>query len=199
MFLDPKKELKVHNHDLPHWQQEDVYIFITWRLLDSVPQPLIKDWKARQKEWLHCHPKPWDEKTEKRFHLTFSSEFEQWLDQGLGSCLLRKKENAQIVADCLLHEDSKLYEMDSFVIMPNHVHILVKLHDTPLEKLIQTWKSVTSHKLNKQLGKSGPLWQGKYWDRILRTPQHLLKTRSYIAKNPEKANLPPSDFILWMK
>jgi type I restriction enzyme R subunit len=199
MFLDPEREVKVHKHGLPHWQQSDTYIFITWRLFDSVPQPLIKNWKERRETWLKFHPKPWDKKTEQEYHETFSGEMEHWLDQGLGSCLLRERETAQIVASCLLHDHETLYEMDSFVIMPNHIHLLVLLKETPLEDLMQTWKSVTSHRINKQLKREGSVWQGNYWDRLLRSEAHYHKTRNYIQANPTKAHLPPGDYLLWMR
>ncbi|YCM43986.1 transposase [Verrucomicrobiaceae bacterium 227] len=117
----------------------------------------------------------------------------------MGECLLREKGNAQIVAECLLHGHKNLYDLDSFVIMPNHVHILVRLKDTPLEKLMQAWKSVTSHRINKRLNKSGAFWQAKYWDTLIRNQRHFFKVRNYIQNNPTKAKLSPQDFILWIK
>jgi type I restriction enzyme R subunit len=199
MFYDPDKKLTIHNHDLPHWQQNGVNVFITWRLADSIPQTLIKEWKIKRERWLEKRPQPWDDETEKEYHLTFSSQFENWLDQGLGSCVLRDQEVATIVSNCLLYDHEKKYELNSFVIMPNHVHILVQISDTPLEELMQTWKSVTSHRINKHLRKSGKLWQAKYWDRLVRNERHFFKSRNYIEKNPHKANLSEGDFIHWVK
>lgn len=99
----------------------------------------------------------------------------------------------------LLHDDGKRYELDSFVIMPNHVHILVRLQDTPPEKLMQTWKSVTSHRINESLKRKGILWQARYWDRLLRSKAHFRKTHDYTLKNPEKAKLAAGSFTLRMK
>jgi type I restriction enzyme R subunit len=48
------------------------------------------------------------------------------LDDCHGECLLRDPMNARIVADGLLHFDGKRYDLDTFIIMPNHVHLLVQ-------------------------------------------------------------------------
>ena len=124
---------------------------------------------------------------------------ERWLDQGHGSCALRNPKIAQIVSDTLLHDHDKLYLLDSFVIMPNHIHLLVLLKNEPLENLVQTWKSVSSHRINKTLNLTGTLWQKNYWDRLLRSEAHYHKTRKYIQANPVKAKLSPNEFLLWTK
>ncbi|MGJ8696297.1 MAG: REP-associated tyrosine transposase [Verrucomicrobiaceae bacterium] len=197
MLYDPDKEVQKHGGKPPHWQQDDSWIFITWRLFDSIPQALLKGWKKRQEIWHQHHPKPWDKKTEALFHKTFSGKMERWLDQGLGSCLLRHPGIANIVTETLHHDHDKLYHLDSFVIMPNHVHLFVRLQDPPLEKLMQTFKSVSAHRINKHLNRSGKVWQKNYWDRLLRSEAHYHKVRNYIPANPVKAKLSPDDFLLW--
>jgi hypothetical protein len=51
---------------------------------------------------------------------------ERLLDDCLGSCVLRQEKIAKILADALLYFNKKKYILDDWVIMPNHVHILVK-------------------------------------------------------------------------
>jgi type I restriction enzyme R subunit len=72
------------------------------------------------------HPEPWEEETEAEYHDRFSRQIDEWLDQGSGSCVLKDPATAQIVADALRHFDGKRYELASFVIMPNHVHLLFR-------------------------------------------------------------------------
>lgn len=83
--------------------------------------------------------------------------------------------------------------------MPNHVHLLLRLGDTPIERLMQTFKSVSSHRLNQNLGRTGKVWQKNYWDRLLRSEAHLRKTRDDIVKNPVKAKLRSNEFLLWSR
>lgn len=53
--------------------------------------------------------------------------------------MLEDPANAKIVADALRHFDGERYELASFVVMPNHVHVLFRpagknvLADTPDE------------------------------------------------------------------
>ena len=70
---------------------------------------------------------PWDAETEKEFHRLFSARLEEWMDQGLGACVLKNPRCAEFVAAAILHFDSERYFIDSFVVMPNHVHLLARL------------------------------------------------------------------------
>ena len=46
------------------------------------------------------------------------------LDECYGECILRNQELAKIVADNIRHFDDERYDLDSFIVMPNHVHVL---------------------------------------------------------------------------
>ena len=72
----------------------------------------------------------------------------------------------------------------------NHVHLLLILDPNhPLKEVVQSLKSFTSKQINRQLSRSGRLWQRSYWDRLIRSEKHLKWTRDYIARNPEKLNV----------
>ena len=73
--------------------------------------------------------------------------------------------------------------------MPNHVHLLVEMWQTPLSKLLHSWKTLTSKRANALLGRSGRLWQEDYRDRFMRDEEHFRKTVRYIESNPVKAGL----------
>ena len=124
MFFRPDKPITKHLNHLPHWQQDLVFVFITWRLADSVPEGLLEKWRAEREEWVKSHPKPWDDELGKEYHQRFSAKLEEWMDQGMGECVLRDPCCAEIVGRCLLHFDGERYELDSFAVMPNHVHVL---------------------------------------------------------------------------
>ena len=73
--------------------------------------------------------------------------------------------------------------------MPNHMHLLVEMWQTPLSKLLHSWKTLTSKRANALLGCSGQLWQEAYRDRYMRDEAHFRKTVRYIESNPVKGGL----------
>jgi len=199
MFYNPELPLKKHLNHLPHWQQDSAWVFITWRLADSVPSGLLEKWRGDRNEWIEHHPKPWDEDTENKFHRLFSKQLEEWLDQGLGECVLKNPRCAEIVARAILHFDTERYFIDSFVIMPNHVHLLVLLvPGFSLEKIVHSWKRYSARQINEVLDRSGAFWHKRYWDTLVRSEEHFWKIRRYISRNPAKAGLRENEYLLYL-
>ena len=196
-FFNPHSEIDVTQNHLPHWQQGKAWVFVTWRLGDAIPKAKLDQWKAERETWMTHHPEPWDEKTEAEYHELFSHQIDEWLDQGSGSCLLKDPANASVVADALRHFNGDRYELASFVVMPNHVHVLFRpLEGHALPEIVKSWKGFTSREINKRAGKTGALWQDEYWDRLIRHEQHFFKVAEYIRENPVKAKLRERQFIL---
>jgi REP element-mobilizing transposase RayT len=80
--------------------------------------------------------------------------------------------------------------MHAFVVMPNHVHLLVTpMPRWSLEKLTQSWKGFTARVINAKLERVEPLWQQESFDRIVRDPTHFERIVSYIINNPKKARV----------
>ncbi|MFH1146132.1 MAG: transposase [Pseudomonadota bacterium] len=197
-FLNPEAPIEQHQHRLPHWQQGEVFCFVTWRLADSLPTERLKEWKAKREAWLCLHPEPWDEKTEEEYHERFSRQIDDWLDQGHGSCVLRDSKYAVIVADGIRHFDGERYGIVSFVVMPNHVHVLFRpCRSYRLEQIVKSWKGFTAREINRHTGKTGPLWQADYWDRLIRNPHHFVRCVQYIRENPVRAGLRSGEFIAY--
>jgi leucyl-tRNA synthetase len=199
-YLDRSEEIEKHRPNaLPHWQQSEKLVFVTWRLADSLPQEKLNELEKQRGDWLNEHPEPWDEATEEEYHETFSNQIDQWLDAGAGECVLKDPDLAKIVEGALLHFDGERYMMDSFVVMPNHVHVLFQLKEgNKLEDVMQSWKSFTAKKINEALGREGVLWQRDYWDRLVRGGKHAGNLRRYVERNPEKANLKEGEFLLYL-
>jgi leucyl-tRNA synthetase/REP element-mobilizing transposase RayT len=198
-YLNPEQEIqKHHSNQLPHWQQDAKLYFVTWRLADSLPADKLREWTCQRDAWLAQHPEPWSATTEQEYHETFSKSIDHWLDAGGGDCLLKDPAIAAIVADALRHFDGDRYLMDSFVVMPNHVHALFLLAPgLKLEDVIQSWKSFSAKKINEMLGREGVVWQREYWDRIVRDGEHRANLRNYIARNPGRAKLRDASYVLY--
>jgi len=195
-FFDPDAEIEVTANRLPHWQQGETWVFVTWRLADSIPKAKLDQWKEERAIWFSLHPEPWDAATEAKYHDRFSVQIDEWLDAGSGSCVLKDPENAKIVVDALRHFEGERYEIDAFAVMPNHVHVLfLPLGKHALPEILKSWKGYTARKINMRMGRAGELWQDEYWDRLIRSEQHFLKVAEYIRENPLKARLGEGEFV----
>jgi len=207
-YFDPKQELTVTYGDMPHWEQVGATYFITFRTADSLPQQAINLWRHERNDWLTRQTNdssdvPWHEKLKRlpkpmrqRFNRIFHYKLEQKLDTGLGECLLAKKECATVVANSLTHFDDQRYHLGDFVVMPNHVHLLVCFFkDVRLRTQCYSWKHFMATKINKLLGKSGEFWQSESFDHLVRDLEHFRKFQRYIRENPIKAGLSKEKFI----
>ena len=88
--------------------------------------------------------------------------------------------------------------VDAFVVMPNHVHLILKIEDCTtntdhhLGKIIGKLKSLAAHeyRLLKEKGLvrdiGSKLWQANYWDKIVTSHEQLEAIRAYIVNNPKK-------------
>ena len=66
---------------------------------------------------------------------------------------------------------------------------------------MQSLKSVTAHRINKLLRRSGPVWEEESFDHVLRSDESLEDKREYIRQNPVRAGLAkrPEDYRwLWL-
>jgi putative transposase len=188
-FYNPSGETQKHGKSLPHWQQGEVIQFVTFRLADSMPRTKLRQWKEELVIWKAQHPEPWLPEVEQEYHRRFTWRLETWLDEGFGSCIFSNGAKRQIVEETLMRDHGAKANHHSWVIMPNHVHLLF----TPLarlEKLMQTWKGVSSKRLDE-----GRIWQKNYRDTLIRDASHFANAVRYIRRNPAK--LKSGTYTLW--
>ena len=159
---------------LPHFDMPGLVQFISYRLDDAMPSSLRHEWAAL----LEIDDEP------KR-----QARIEEYLDRGRGSCLLRDQRAAAVVEENWLHFDGQHYRLLAWVIMPNHVHLLVEIWQMPQAQLIKDWKGFSARRINRVLNRRGKLWQDDYWDRYIRDEAHYRKVVHYIESNPVKAGL----------
>jgi len=112
-----------------------------------------------------------------------------YLDQGKGDCTLRRPDIGALVDGAFRFYHGKRCELRAWVVMPNHVHVLFKVGDTPMSRIVTDWKRYTAREANKVLGRSGPFWAADFWDTYIRDDGHELKARRYIENNPVQAFL----------
>jgi putative transposase len=127
---------------------------------------------------------------------------ERWLDQGMGSCVLKQTHLAKLVTSSMHHFDGERYELCCYVVMPNHVHAILRplLPEVyPLEDIVGSWKKHNSRRINRDLGRAGELWQEETFDRIIRDEEHLWRSLQYVGSNPDKAGLLREACLMWIR
>lgn len=160
---------------LPHFGMPGVIQSITYRLHDALPLEVVE---AIQQD------KRWHDNLAKR------QQIENYLDAGYGECFLRDDRVANLVEENWLHFDGQRYRLLAWVVMPNHIHVLIEVFEGYLlDKVVQSWKSYTALEANKILNRSGRFWYPDYFDRYIRDENHFGNVVRYIHNNPVKAGL----------
>jgi REP element-mobilizing transposase RayT len=107
-----------------------------------------------------------------------------------GPLYLRQPDIAKMVIDAIHYreKDLKHYDLHAYVVMANHVHLLI----TPrvlVSKLMQSLKRFTGLEGNRMLGLTGAFWQDESYDRLVRDEREFQRIAHYIEKNPVNAGL----------
>ena len=100
----------------------------------------------------------------------------------------------------VLHAESGHTQTLAFVVMPDHLHWLMSLAGSvSLAVVMQSVKSVSSHRINSLLARRGHLWQAGFHDHALRRDEDLTATARYVVGNPIRAGLVQSigDYPHW--
>lgn len=167
---------------MPHWEIRDGTYSITFRERDSLPAHVIarlrQDRKAIERSISAGREPTAVERAEIR--RLFDVRIDAELDCGHGSCRLTNC--ARLVADALCFFDGQRYELISYCVMPNHVHVVATLRES-LAKTVHSWKSFVAHAAGEKL------WAREYFDRLIRDDRDLEATVAYVRDNPRKAGL----------
>ncbi len=184
-----KTKLFWTNH-LPHWEIEAGSYFFTIRCAGSLPAKTLRELETHAERMRAAHAA--DEETvlleeQRRYFLTM----DKYLDQGLGFCPFRERRCAEYVLDTFDELSSRGWDVRHYVLMPNHVHLLLETRTgaDPMKTVWRQWKGSTAREANRILGRSGPFWHRDWFDRWIRDPSMRYRTISYIQKNPVKAGL----------
>ena len=193
-------ELKsFYRRNLPHIQTPGATFFVTFQLAGAIPQHVLAQWRTEKLRFdkeksrlLRLQNDSGSASTQQRHfeeknkHLEWNRQwfrkFEKTLDSaGSGPVWLKDDRIAKAVAESLHYRDGKMYCLDAYCIMSNHVHVVftplpiqssdvaqtVSLHandnDTQtkslcyntLSSIMQSLKGYTAHKANRLLGRKG--------------------------------------------
>jgi REP element-mobilizing transposase RayT len=108
-----------------------------------------------------------------------------------GPFYLRQPAIADMVVEAVWYNAQMLkhYALHAFVVMPNHVHLLVTAA-VPLPQLTKSLKGITAKRGNARLALTGrPFWQEESYDHVARNEREFESIRQYIQENPVRAGL----------
>jgi len=204
---------------LPHWQPDAATVFVTYRLANSLPEGVLAALREEQARLVKQPPRRGE--TEEQRTLRLSRQSFALVDKALatatdGVAWLAEPRVASLVQRNLWHWDGKRYRLHRYVIMPNHVHILIEplpivaqavslqdptplaalegkqadsLRYVPLRKILQSLKGYTARHANKLLRRTGPFWQRESYDHWVRDQREYARIVNYIDSNPVNAGL----------
>jgi REP element-mobilizing transposase RayT len=157
---------------LPHWVPEETIVFVTWRLAETLPQPppafLVQDSDAGRR-FLKMDDR----------QLDCARDGPRWLED---------PNIAASFVEALLYGERvrRSYDLFAWVVMPNHVHVVLKPHAKLRDYAMG--KTATAVRANSIAGRTGqPFWQREYFDRWIRTDKELASVIAYVEANPVKA------------
>jgi alanyl-tRNA synthetase/REP element-mobilizing transposase RayT len=116
-----------------------------------------------------------------------------------------------ITLQTILHDAGKKYELYVACVMPDHVHLLIEpqvekddAEGKPvfygLGDILQTLKSVSSHRINKLADVKGQrVWENESFDRVIRSERDLEEKCHYICRNPWDSRIAkPDEDYQWL-
>ena len=165
-----------YNRNLPHWFPEGKSIFLTWRLYGSLPP-----------KWAPAAPKGTSVTDGEKFR-----QVDSFLDRATsGPLWLKDRRVASLIVAALKRgaEELKQYQLQAYVVMANHVHMLL-LPRIPVARITNGIKGVTAREANALLGRTGEnFWQDESYDHWVRDEIQFSRIKSYIERNPVAAGL----------
>jgi REP element-mobilizing transposase RayT len=103
-----------------------------------------------------------------------------------------------LIVTVLRHFEGSRFRLTAYVVMDDHVHVVVTPALThPLTSIVRGWKGYSAHSLQRCSGRCGRVWQAESYDHIVRDATALEAIVSYVLDNPRKRR-PGLDRYDWL-
>jgi putative transposase len=203
--VPPVRFMTYHRRNLPHWFPAGSAVFLTYRLYGSLPQNVISRLKVTQRlveREIDGPAGSSDELSELKLirHKQLFARIDSALDKATaGPRWLGEPEIASLVQTALLSRYADLYKLWAYVVMINHVHVLLRpkisrLGSNPVINAVsgitKNLKGYTAREANRILQRTGqPFWQQESFDHWPRNEAEFFRIAGYIENNPVSAGL----------
>ena len=188
----------------PHIQPPGATLFVTFRLYGSLPRHVIeeiKDEYDKLNKWMtECILAGQGKKEYETYYnrqKQLIAKYDEYLHTtSTGPHYLKIEKIAKLLCESMRFWDGKRYDLLSYTVMSNHVHIVF----TPLEKelgeyyslerIMHSIKSYTGIEANKILNRTGkPFWEHESFDHYSRSDEETERIVWYVLNNPVKAGM----------
>lgn len=175
---------------LPHVKREGASYFVTFRLADSLPREVLIRFEAERAKALRENGGTTKERCAEA-NRDLRRKVERYLDEGAGACHLRREDVAALVVSALRYGQGKQYLLDEWVVMPNHVHLVIwPMPNVTLSEILRSRKRHIARQANLVIGRTGAaFWQAESYDHWIRDEEEKARIRRYVRMNPVKAGL----------
>jgi putative transposase len=100
--------------------------------------------------------------------------------------LFQVERNALLFLETLQHYRSEgKYKLHVFVVMPDHVHLLITPLDITIERAVGLVKGGFSHRVGSKFS----VWQKSFTERRMRDAEEFIARRKYIHENPVRQHM----------
>lgn len=104
--------------------------------------------------------------------------------------IFKDSKSADIVLEAILFGKRQgWYSLLSFVIMPDHMHLIIAPQDKDISECMKSIKGFSAKQINEISGRSGPIWQSGFYDYILDSEEKVLSRIKYIEDNPVRKGI----------
>ena len=104
--------------------------------------------------------------------------------------IFKNAKAADILLEAILFgKKQEWYYLLSFVIMPDHFHLILIPESKDISHCMQSIKGFSSRQINKVLNRRGTIWQEGFYDYILDSEEKVLSRIKYIEDNPVRKGI----------
>ncbi|MDE0013511.1 MAG: hypothetical protein OXU36_20380 [Candidatus Poribacteria bacterium] len=203
-----------YRRNLPHIQLPGATFFVTFHLADSLSRTILQQRRIEENQLTtDKHITSAQKRQHHEWQRQWFRKFKKMLDNAeSGPIWLKDDRIAKMVVESLLYRDGKVYCLDAYCVMANHVHVVFtplaiqppqpntanaqddktqtnSLRYNTLSSIMQSLKGYTARKANQILGRRGAFWHHESYDHAIRHSNEWQRIITYVLNNPVKADL----------
>ncbi len=219
--LDRDAEIYHSRRRLPHWFQPGAALFVTFRTNDSLPRSALARMQAELEEWLRIRELPTRlassvvsqrqvdhaqllgglaSKDRSEFTRLVNRLHHWSLDECLGTCPFKQPEATELVANVLRFYDGIRYDLERFVVMPNHIHVIVQFYaGFDLSTIGQSWMRYSARQINRSSAGQADCGNPQCLTTLFAAMHSSLGFNNTWRKNPINAGLSRGRVLFWQR
>lgn len=194
------KPSEYYKNRLPHFQPLGALYFVTFRLHNSIPWQSLDKLLEEFDEKKACLQKELGSEEYNKELINLKMQFIESYNEKIdlikaGPNYFNLEPIAQILVDQLHAYDGIHYQLLCYVVMSNHVHMIIDTNERNvrsqiyLQSIMKKIKGTSARYCNIALERNGQFWSRESFDVLIRNDAMYRRILNYILANPVKANI----------